>query len=121
MFWFGVVVLAEPVCCALGSLLGSLFPACDEVYTQTKTNRRHWQRMADICSRRNATNVQSIDVFDNERLDEEVLASDGEANSLQCANSPPGVSPAGNSRLSSLRPYVSGVLPCCVSKNEVTE
>ena len=77
--------------------------------------------MADICSRRNATNVQSIDVFDNERLDEEVLTSDGEASSVQYGAAPPGVSAAANSRLSSLRPYVSGVLPCCVTKNEVTE
>ncbi|KAF0309756.1 cGMP-dependent 3',5'-cyclic phosphodiesterase [Amphibalanus amphitrite] len=103
------------------SLMGSLFPACEEVYAQTKANRRCWQRMADICSRRNATNVQSIDVFDNERLDEEVLASDGESNSVQCATAPPGGSTVANSRLSSLRPYVSGVLPCCVSKNEVME
>ena len=89
---------------------------------QTKLNRRHWQRMADICSRRNATNVQSIDVFDNERLDEEVLASDGETSSVQSPAAPTGGSAiANNSRLSSLRPYVSGVLPCCVSKNEVTE
>ncbi|XP_037072409.1 LOW QUALITY PROTEIN: cGMP-dependent 3',5'-cyclic phosphodiesterase-like [Pollicipes pollicipes] len=100
------------------SLLSSLFPCSDEVYAQTKTNRRHWQRMADICSRRNATNVQSIDVFDNERLDQEVLTSDGEQDRLQCAATPSSVA---NSRLSSLRPYVSGVLPCCVSKNEVTE
>lgn len=103
-------------------LLGALFPVTEEVYKQTTTNRRYWQRMADICSRRHGANIQSIDVFDNERLDQEVMASGGQSANSNCDGSPPPQNGSpGASRLSALRPYVSGVLPCCVSKNAVTE
>lgn len=54
-------------------LLGEMFPAARETAEAVDNNKMYWERVSDICRRRYANSASSLDLFEDEKLEKEVL------------------------------------------------
>ncbi|XP_035224844.1 cGMP-dependent 3',5'-cyclic phosphodiesterase-like isoform X2 [Stegodyphus dumicola] len=55
-------------------ILALLFPEMHEATTAVDTNRLFWERMRDVFKRRYSNSTSSLDMFEDESLEQEVLA-----------------------------------------------
>ncbi|XP_029823434.1 cGMP-dependent 3',5'-cyclic phosphodiesterase isoform X2 [Ixodes scapularis] len=54
-------------------LLAEMFPAAKETADAVDHNKLYWERVSDICRRRYANSASSLDLFEDEKLEKEVL------------------------------------------------
>ncbi|XP_077518864.1 cGMP-dependent 3',5'-cyclic phosphodiesterase-like isoform X3 [Amblyomma americanum] len=54
-------------------LLAEMFPAARETAEAVDNNKMYWERVSDICRRRYANSASSLDLFEDEKLEKEVL------------------------------------------------
>ncbi|GIY90149.1 cGMP-dependent 3',5'-cyclic phosphodiesterase [Caerostris darwini] len=55
-------------------ILTTLFPEVIDTLTAVETNRLFWERMRDVYKRRYSNSTSSLDMFEDESLEQEVLA-----------------------------------------------
>lgn len=54
-------------------LLGEMFPEAKETADAVDHNKLYWERVSDICRQRNANCSLSLDIFDDDKLEMEVM------------------------------------------------
>ncbi|XP_064481754.1 cGMP-dependent 3',5'-cyclic phosphodiesterase-like isoform X2 [Ornithodoros turicata] len=54
-------------------LLAEMFPEAKEPADAVDHNKVYWERVSDICRRRNANCTSSLDIFEDEKLEKEVM------------------------------------------------
>ncbi|GFT37736.1 cGMP-dependent 3',5'-cyclic phosphodiesterase [Trichonephila clavipes] len=55
-------------------ILATLFPKVEDAFRAVETNRIFWERMRDVYKRRYSNSTSSLDMFEDESLEQEVLA-----------------------------------------------
>lgn len=55
-------------------ILTDLFPEVQDTFTAVDMNRVFWERMRDVYKRRYSHSTSSLDMFEDESLEQEVLA-----------------------------------------------
>ncbi|GFY63351.1 cGMP-dependent 3',5'-cyclic phosphodiesterase [Trichonephila inaurata madagascariensis] len=55
-------------------ILATLFPEVEDAFRAVETNRIFWERMRDVYKRRYSNSTSSLDMFEDESLEQEVLA-----------------------------------------------
>ncbi|GBM72224.1 hypothetical protein AVEN_244011-1 [Araneus ventricosus] len=55
-------------------ILTTMFPEVTDTLTAVETNRVFWERMRDVYKRRYSNSTSSLDMFEDESLEQEVLA-----------------------------------------------
>ncbi|XP_050693259.1 cGMP-dependent 3',5'-cyclic phosphodiesterase-like isoform X2 [Eriocheir sinensis] len=53
-------------------IVAKLFPEAEEPYSSIKANRRNWSRLRDVYKRRKHESTSSLEVFEDDSLDEEL-------------------------------------------------
>ncbi|KAK8404083.1 hypothetical protein O3P69_000258 [Scylla paramamosain] len=53
-------------------IVAKLFPEADEPYSSIKANRRNWSRLRDVYKRRKPESTSSLEVFEDDSLEEEL-------------------------------------------------
>lgn len=56
----------------LDRIVAKLFPEADEPYSSIKANRRNWSRLRDVYKRRKPESTSSLEVFEDDSLEEEL-------------------------------------------------
>lgn len=54
-------------------ILSTIFPKADVLLKAVITNKMYWERMGDVYKQRYTPSTSSLDIFDDEELDAEVL------------------------------------------------